>query len=485
MLEDRVIPAMSVLSQGGNLLITGTPAATSPLPTVGWAEALTVTRVSVNLYEVVDGPVDLGTYPVAKNITIRLDSIDNDIIVDLAGGRLPGDLTVDLGAGDRNRFTPNRVVLAGGGEVGGSVTFLNSSSDEFFAIGETLVQSSFQYVDASGRLITYHYTSFAESPVAVKEDATAIGQPVSQPFEDGLLLGAGSAVERDVLTRRITYTLTDGDVGRDLTALATETPGGIGFRATGKVGRDISVVGAATAPGYYSYVLALGPVGRDVGIELDGGFAFAIVSGPLGRDVRMAINDGSAFAAVGDVGRDVWYSARVPTTFEVDGPIGRDVNVALATPVGVGTEVDVIGAIGRNLTIHDGPGDLAVQLGEHFEYYDPETGDLVVIDLPATIAGDVTVAAGDGTNSLAVNGAAGTAVGGTVTYVGGTGADTVTINGSNTFALIAWMGGGDDTVAFAPDARVGSAKIIFGTTGTKTWVPPLVIDFPLILVNYP
>jgi hypothetical protein len=44
--------------------------------------------------------------------------------------------------------------------------------------------------------------------------------------------------------------------------------------------------------------------------------------------------------------------------------------------------------------------------------------------------------------------------------------------------LIVNTGGGDDTVAFTPDARVGFALIDFGKKpGTKTWIPPSIIDF--------
>ena len=77
--------------------------------------------------------------------------------------------------------------------------------------------------------------------------------------------------------------------------------------------------------------------------------------------------------------------------------------------------------------------------------------------------------AGGGINSLAFDGVSGSTVGGTLTYIGGPGADTLTVSGQNAFRLVARMGGGEDTVAFAPDARVGSALIDFGpATGTKT-----------------
>jgi hypothetical protein len=102
------------------------------------------------------------------------------------------------------------------------------------------------------------------------------------------------------------------------------------------------------------------------------------------------------------------------------------------------------------------------------------------------IGGGLNVHLGDGTNSLTIDGADGSSIGGTVVYQGGAGADTLNVSGQNTFRLIAHTGGGNDTVAFARDASVAFALIDFGTgPGTKTWVPPTVIDFPLILLNYP
>ena len=75
--------------------------------------------------------------------------------------------------------------------------------------------------------------------------------------------------------------------------------------------------------------------------------------------------------------------------------------------------------------------------------------------VPGTIGGNLNVHLGDGNNYLGFNGATGSTLGGILNYHGGSGADTIEINGQNDFRMVVHTGGGDDTVAFAPDSRVG------------------------------
>jgi hypothetical protein len=106
-LESRLVPSVTAASKGGNLTVTGTPDAVSVASDVGWNQQLAVVRVAGDTYRVTDGPKVVGAFAATKSISLKLASIDNDVVVDLAGGALAGDLTIDLGAGDRDRFTPN------------------------------------------------------------------------------------------------------------------------------------------------------------------------------------------------------------------------------------------------------------------------------------------------------------------------------------------------------------------------------------------
>jgi hypothetical protein len=134
------------------------------------------------------------------------------------------------------------------------------------------------------------------------------------------------------------------------------------------------------------------------------------------------------------------------------------------------------GSVGKTLAVTDGAGDLGVFVGYDFGFGPPEAG---------RVGGGIVVAAGGGTNAFTFDGAVGSTAGGPVVYSGGSGADTVTITGAdNRFDLLVFAGGGDDAVAFAPDARVRSALVVFGPGGTRTWTPPAVIDFPLTLIGY-
>jgi hypothetical protein len=309
-LEDRRTPALSVLSQGGDLTITGTPEAVNGDPFVGWAESLSVTRVSGDSYRVVDGGHDHGVFRASRNIALDLSGIDNNVVVDLAGGRLAGDVTIDLGAGDRDPATVNLVVVAGGGgRVGGSVTLSGASvalrgASPFdtggVVVGARLLRGSFEL---EGK--TYHYTAAEDSPVAVGRDVTAVRQP-ADTVEDVFYLGAGSVVERNVIIQGVSHTVIAGGVGRDLTVLAD--------------------VAADPSPG-------------------SGNMAELAVIGSVGRDLR--------FAAEGAGGAEV----------VLFGEVARDVAVTFATPAGTRSSLFMAGSVGGNLTVSDGAGDLEVHVG--------------------------------------------------------------------------------------------------------------------------
>jgi hypothetical protein len=128
-LEDRLTPALNVFLSGGNLLITGTPLATSPGTWVGFNEAVSVSRTQGDNYLVTDGDTVLGTYAVTGNLTLDFESIDNDVVVDLNGGTLRGNLSIDLGQGDIDQGTTNYITVVDG-TVAGGVSFSGAKTSE-------------------------------------------------------------------------------------------------------------------------------------------------------------------------------------------------------------------------------------------------------------------------------------------------------------------------------------------------------------------
>ncbi len=201
-------------------------------------------------------------------------------------------------------------------------------------------------------------------------------------------------------------------------------------------------------------------------------------SAQVGGDLKVHMDQGGflsmQYASVGGSARvDLGQATGLTNGFSLwDSTVGGSLNVSSDASLyfGLGGDDFLPSSIGGDATVRSGDGDDNLSIGGI-----------------VTIAGDLSLHLGGGNNNLGIDGTFGApTVGGAVRVWSGAGADTINIAGSNTFRLIAHTGGGDDTVAFAPDARVASALIDFGDQpGNKSWVPPTVIDFPLVLKNYP
>lgn len=451
-LEERQNPALHVSNLFGNLMITGTPDALANVPAEGWSEKLSVTRVGPDRFQVTDGPTALGTYSHVKNISIRLDDFDNNIVIDLAGGRLRGDVMIDLGAGDRDPDSNNLVVIGGaGGAIQGSVTILGTASSESLFVGSDLLQESFSY-EINGEMFTFYSEYTVDTPLTVKSDVIARGHPVTTPVEDNFYLGLTTSVGRDLITDDLSYVFISGAVKRDIIARAEESPGGMGLTLQGHVGRNLTARAGATEPGYSSYFSNYGTVGRDLTIDVQAGNSV----------INLAPDNG-----------------------EEDSSIGRDVIITTPQSGDVSTTIFVESEIGRHLKIHDGDGDLFVRLGAKEVYLDPFTGNVIYEYIQSFhVGGHVIINAGNGDNALVLADAPGTSICGKLLYWGGSsGTDAITIDSRSSIRMYAHLGGGDNTVTFAPTAKMGSALITYKASGgTTTITPPNLIDFPFFVI---
>lgn len=313
-LEDRRTPALSVLSQDGDLIVSGTPEAATADPFVGWSDPLSVTRLNGDWYRVIDGAHDHGKFRVTRNISLNLAGFDNNVVVDLAGGRLAGDVTIDLGVSDRDPATANLVVVGGGGRVGGSVTLL----------GASVASSGVSPFDAGGVVVgarltrgqfviegkTYHYTAAEDSPLTVGRDVTVVGQTGAGSAEDVFFLGRGSVVERDVITQQVAHTLIAGAVVRDVTALATDPEGLLNLAESGSVGRDLRYTATGTGG---AVAVLFGAVGRDAIVTFAapaGARSLLLTAGGVGRNMTVTDGAGDLEVVVGaGVGRDLVVDA--------------------------------------------------------------------------------------------------------------------------------------------------------------------------------
>ena len=423
-LEDRLTPSLSAGLAAGTLTVTGTPNAAGPAQ-VRWTGA--------DQYEVADGQTVVGTYAVTGGLTVTLAT--GSVQVDLGGDTLPGSVLVDLGTGNGGGTVTSS---AGAAVVVGGVRFNGGAGLERFAL-----------------------TVADKAAVEVRGSVSADSVPVTTFLEDSFFLGAGVTVRGSLTTRRITYNAVSGEVAGDVTALGLDTPGGVGNSYDGKIGGNLLSTGGATLG--YSYQYLFGTVGGSVTLTNEQGYMFVNTGGKVGGSLRYTA--GAAASSGAYIGGSVAKSL----TVDLGGGTGTTSGTVYLEDLTVGGGTVVRG---RNTTTN-------IVVGETFT--DGETGE--VFRIPADLRGGLLVQLGNGTNSLTIDPDAGNKIGGVLMYVGGTGADTVKVGGTSTARLFVLTGGGNDTVAFAPGAKVSSAVIDFGAApGKKAYVPPTV-SFPLVVTR--
>lgn len=524
LLEAREVPALNLLYNGAALTLTGTPTASD-------TEFLSISNVGGDNYQVTDGAMNLGTYRVSDDIRLRLTRFDCNVAVDVGGDVLGGDVLIDVGAGDSNPATLNRVFVAtavAGGKVAGDVTFRNGSGIESFNV--------------SGK-------------IEIGGDVIAVGKTVADPLaEDSLTLDSGVVVRGDVRTTRVTYTNIYGaTVDGDVIANSADSPGGFGVTVQGTVGGDVTVTGGASTPStpttfYYSYANFGGTIAGDVTVRVTAGVCFTgLYSGAVGGDFRVTLPEytspnpsfrhevnmfggpdagvagDTTIRSAGGLSADLSAAYHGDVTVAANGPFaginfyglvegdfrytggtGTNTRIGLGGLILGDAMIDLGGsagkiasltltgggdgaAVGGSLTVKSRAGTTTVQIGytETFEDED-ENGNPITYtyQTAGAVGGDLKVDLGDGASTLLFDGAAGSTLGGKLTYTGGSGQDSVTITGQNTFAAKIKTGAGSDTVAFAPDATVGSLDIDFGA-GVDTWTPPSLIAFPVKIKNLP
>jgi hypothetical protein len=468
-LEAREVPAVNLFYTGASLTLTGTPQATD-------AEVLRVKNVGGDDYQVTDGTLNLGTYRVTTDINIKLTKFDNFIAVDVGGDTLGGNVLIDVGAGDTNPATLNRVFVASGvagGKVAGVVNFRNGSGVESFNVSGVL---------------------------QVGKDVRAIGPAVTSPkLEDKLTIETRAVVHGDVRSDRITYTRIFGTVDGDVIAYATGSPGGMGLDVTGTIHGDLIASGGATAPKeadgtyYYSYADLGGTIGGDAVLRLTSGRAnirtatggkiggHLLYTAADGVDTTFTLNYGSS------VGKSLRYTAGNGGTnfLELTNRVEGDAFFHLGGPATGYSGLILDGSVGKSVTVTGGAKRVDVY-ARGFNWGIP------FVNQPTwkSIGGDLTVKLGNGANTLELGGKnsdyngefGANPIGGKLTYTGGTGADTVRFDGQSTFQAKLDLGAGTDTVAFTPMAAVGGLDVDFGGD-LDTWVPPTLITFPVKLKN--
>lgn len=440
-LEDRTVPALSVTTSHGSLIITGTPVTTGD-------DFTNVQYVGNDNYQVIDAagfsPVDLGTFHVTRDIRVNLVSKDGAFLIDLGDDTLTGNIAIDVGLGDTDLSTFAPTVLgsfsAGPGKVTGNVSFIARSGGDYFGI----FGGSPYSVEIDGNV----RGDSPVTPVFNPDNGPGNFDLFGSPLEPGTLLVHGNVTANGFGMVQMEGTTIDGN----LKIQERDSP------IDSNLHWDNNTIhGNFTFLGAASPSTNVGGFFDSDGITIDGNATITL------RDTAAVVPmDGAT------IGGNMRVSAGSNVSSSVFmGNVGGNAIFDLGGSASTSSDLVLNGSVGGSMSVLSNSGAVHITISSF-----------------GSIDDGLVVLLGNGTNALTIQ--SGAHIGDSVLYKGGTGADTVTINGQHTFALFVFTGGGDDTVAFAPDARVGFALIDFGKKpGNKHWIPPLVIDFDLVLLNYP
>lgn len=425
-LESRLTPAMTLVYNGGNLMLTGVPNGD-----------LNVTNIGGNKIKVTDGPTNFGTYNVTGNVNIMLRNRPGAINVDLGGAGaagVPGNLFIDLGLGDVNIDPVTQKsdpVTVSNGRVGGNVFVRNGNGRETVQIGDPLTVTP----------VTVGSSVYFTGRTAAYPNIVGLGANIGDllTISDNATIGSNViAIQADAVA-----VLEDGDfsglparIGGNLIVNNSNAPTFVTANVNGLVAGDVVVIGSNFAlPGFEGDVVSValdGAIGGNLTATLfNGKNTLFVAADVVPGTVRLNGN----LTYVGGDGVD---------NVNIDGTIAGSASVILGN--GDNT-FGLTGAINGNLSVLAGNGN---------DTLTPFAGFL---------GGNLDVNLGNGDNSLEIDSAF-IGVAGYVRYQGGSGVDTLVIAGTHSFYLQAYLGAGADVLEYRDDGLgmfLGGATIDFGT----------------------
>jgi hypothetical protein len=459
-LEARDCPAFNLFYTGGALVLRGTPS----VPFVAPGDGLNFDLLAGNLLRIQEvgnagGTVkNLGVYRPVRNTIVQLGFTNTDINFNLNGRRLPGNILLNLGAGDINPLSINSVNFRDG-TIGGNVTILRGSGLEILNFGQS---------DILGAL-----------PVTVQGNITAVGRPRQDPFGigDSLFLNAGTQVRGFVST----FAIDNIDVG-EATGLVTRVSRSVTLNvATSRnVGR-LNVYGEVAGSVYFQGTNALDPFFTDSVILQGDNPTPGVIRGNLTAnyafgDARMILEAGTEVQ--GDVA--FWTggagsAGAPPAPFFNQLILAGTVNGS-ARFFGTGDSEIIFPATGSVF------GDFSVTA---------DNGDNDLSAFAGFVAGSVFVNLGNGNNTMTVS----QAPGGTFYWTSGNGDSTLTLGDGTTPAAAVWtvsirFGSGSNTLtldAAAPPQQSLTGLVRSDNGGGNTFVQGPNWDLlpTLVFINFP
>jgi hypothetical protein len=501
-LEARDCPSFTTVFSGGTLTITGVPTA---LQSSNQEFAIVHTGAAGDsVFSVYDKAlttapttgVRIGTFNITGNINLNFSYYRSNIVLDTTGGRLPGNLNMNLGSGSLTGTSTIAVIGGGTGRVGGSVSVSNGGLLETLSIG----------LDPAGGGPT--------SDVTIGSNVSFTGRATSNDTIQ--VLGTGTKIGQDLIGTTIqginigTISIPGGTVGRNVTLSNTSVPGGIGGSSVdnfGTVGGNVTM-NTVNNPGTFGFSLSngtlfggsssVGSVGGSVSVNTGSYALFNMDSGTtIGGSASVTAGEIAPFFAPPLVGPPAVNAPTIGGSLTLNaGSTGSGIDLTnlvvaknLTLTSGNGNDTVTLGAtVGGTATLNLGSGTDSVDITGSIGGTTSITGGNggVSITLDGTIGGSLYINVGNGSNSFTQSGT-GVVSGSTLQYIGGSGNNTVTINGStNVYGLYVTFGGtstSNETVDLT-GSSFASVHVQFSVLGNKSWAPPTA-PANFTLINYP
>jgi hypothetical protein len=414
-LEGRICPAFNIYYTSSVLLIRGHPT----LPFVNPGDGLQLNLVGrlVSVTEV-GGPrtINYGSYRPPHTIEVCLSiNTDHDLTVNMNGGRLPGNLILNLGKGNTDVLSPHFDSIFNG-TLGGNLIIVGGVGGEFINLGDFL----------------------GTEPVVIQGDTTAVlGNQQTFIGGDFLNVNPGSQLFGN-LTGTGVDNITIGLPGIgpgvvhknvSLTVAASKNVGKL-FVLDGEVDGNVNFVGSPVIEPFFSDSVVIGDASAGSTATVLGN-----VSARLGNGTGVF---------------DIEAGSTVNGSASLGGAVG-DNDVTL--------DGTVLGSVQMNLqsgdnTVEFGPsalvlGDLSICAGN---------GNNDLTNFHGMVNGNLTFQFGNGNDSLTID----NAPGGQLTWNSGNGNDSVTFappTDNQVWNVFFRFGTGDDTFTLA---GIGMNELLTG-----------------------
>jgi hypothetical protein len=467
-LEDRTVPSLTTsLLYNGSLSISGMPRGELVIKHVGGF---------ASSFHVTDNGLNVGTFNVLHDVYINLTYRVQDIVIDLNGGRIPGNVVINLGNGLLGSGNPGVSIFDDSGasptgRIGGSVTIVRGNGFENVNIGSI-----------SGTVTPPYF------PVTINGNVTVAAAVSGGTFGNSLIVDAGTRIGGSLSSSLISnVTIGSPASGSPLTSIG----GTVSISDAGSL-RPLSAVVTADVGGNLFVT----------GTNLDDSFTLGQLS-PATPNSGLVQGSLSVNLASGQSNGDL-------ITLEDNSQVNGNALLMAGGNLGVNPDLFRIGGtVNGNLTVNMGDGLNSLQFTEQ------QLGELV----PPTVGGSMFYTAGNGSNTFFFgpdvpgdpqpmifhnlfitlgsgdNGTQATPnimaayVGGTLTWHSGNGQNFVQLGNSsvdgNTENYIVNMVFGNENDYLAID--IGALGVISGRAdggGRNPLVPPFVNTFNDISGNY-